>query len=121
MEQNIGTWQRVGSVAGGLALLYMGARRPRVAAVTRATGVGLVLRGMAGYCPITAATTPRRGRTAREALAGPRGIHVQETIAIDRPRHVAFAFWRQLSNLPRFMSHLARVDFDNGQQDATVE
>ncbi len=112
MEQNIGTWQRLGSVAGGLALLYMGARRPRVAALTRATGVGLVLRGMAGYCPVTAATTGRPGRThtAREALAGPRGIHVRETIAIDRPRHVVFAFWRQLSNLPRFMTHLARVD-----------
>jgi uncharacterized membrane protein len=110
VEQNIGTWQRVGSVAGGLALLYMGARRPRVAAMTRATGVGLVLRGMAGYCPVTAATTRDRGRTAREALAGPRGIHVQETIAIDRPRHVVYGFWRQLSNLPRFMSHLERVD-----------
>jgi len=110
VEQNIGTWQRVGSVAGGLALLYVGARRPRVAAVTRATGVGLVLRGMAGYCPVTAATMRDRGRTAREALAGPRGIHVRETIAIDRPRHSVYGFWRQLSNLPRFMSHLARVD-----------
>ena len=68
MQQNIGTLQRVGSVAGGLALLYMGARRPRVAAMTRATGVGLVLRGMAGYCPVTAATTRRvtvDGRPAR--------------------------------------------------------
>ncbi len=51
MEQNIGTWQRVGSVAGGLALMYVGARRPRVAKVIQATGVGLVLRGLAGYCP----------------------------------------------------------------------
>ena len=113
MEQNIGTWQRVGSVAGGLALLYWGARRPRVAALTRATGVGLVLRGVGGYCPVTAATTPTRrsnGHTAREALAGPRGIHVRETIAIDRDRPSVFAFWRQLSNLPRFMSHLERVD-----------
>lgn len=112
MEQNIGPWQRVGSVAGGLALLYFGARRPRVAAVTRATGVGLVLRGVGGYCPVTAATSRSRdnGQTARDALAGPRGIHVRETIAIDRPRAAVFAFWRQLSNLPRFMSHLARVD-----------
>ncbi len=118
MQQNIGTLQRVGSVAGGLALLYMGARRPRVAAMTRATGVGLVLRGMAGYCPVTAATSRRVtvGRTAHEALSGPRGIHVRETVTIERPRPAVYRFWRQLSNLPRFMTHLDRVDvFDNGR------
>ena len=114
MEQNIGTWQRVGSVAGGLALMYVGARRPRLAAFTRATGVGLVLRGVSGYCPVTAATTRDRAGTARQALSGPRGIHVQETVAIDRPRAVVYSFWRQLSNLPRFMSHLARVDMLDG-------
>ena len=111
MQQNIGTWQRVGSIASGLVLLYVGARRPRMAAMTRATGVGLVLRGMAGYCPVTAATTARDPqRSARQALAGPRGIHVRETVTVDRPRQVVYAFWRRLSNLPRFMSHLARVD-----------
>ncbi len=71
VEQNIGTWQRIGSVAGGLALLYMGARRPRVAALTRATGVGLVLRGMAGYCPVTAATRPHRGTHGPRSAGGP--------------------------------------------------
>jgi len=111
VQQNIGTWQRVGSIASGLVLLYVGARRPRMAAMTRATGVGLVLRGMAGYCPVTAATTARDPqRSARQALAGPRGIHVRETVTVDRPRQVVYAFWRRLSNLPRFMSHLARVD-----------
>ena len=85
MEQNIGTWQRVGSVAGGGAAVR-GARRPRVAAMTRATGVGLVLPAW----PATVPSRPRRraivGRTARQALSGPRGIHVQETVVIDRPR-----------------------------------
>jgi len=120
VEQNIGRWQRFGSVAGGLALLYVGARRPRVAALTRATGIGLVLRGMAGYCPVTAATTRDPGRTAREALSGPRGIHVQETITIERPRAMVYRFWRQLSNLPRFMSHLARVDMLDGNRSHWV-
>lgn len=116
MEQNIGKWQRIGSVAGGLALLYAGARRPKVAAVTRATAIGLVARGMSGYCPVTAVTTRNRRRTVRKALSGPRGIHVHETIAIDRPRQAVYRFWRQLSNLPRFMTHLARVDtLDHGR------
>lgn len=109
MEQNIGTWQRVGSVAGGLTLLYAGARRPRVAALTRAAGVGLVLRGLAGYCPVTAAATKARPDTARQ-LSGSRGVHVRETVTVDRPRMEVYRFWRQLSNLPRFMTHLERVD-----------
>jgi uncharacterized membrane protein len=108
VEQNIGTWQRVGSVAGGLALLYFGARRPRVAAMTRATGVGLVLRGLAGYCPVTAATGSRSD--AASQLSGPRGVHVRETITVNRPRAEVYRFWRQLSNLPQFMTHLERVD-----------
>jgi uncharacterized membrane protein len=109
VEQNIGAWQRVGSVAGGLALLYFGARRPRVAALTRATGVGLVLRGVAGYCPVTAAATGSRSATAGQ-LSGPRGIHVRETITVNRARADVYRFWRRLSNLPQFMTHLERVD-----------
>lgn len=107
VEQNIGTWQRVGSVAGGLALLYFGARRPRVSALTRTTGVGLVLRGLAGYCPVTAAAT---GSGTAGRLSGARGIHVRETITVNRPRSEVYGFWRQLSNLPQFMTHLERVD-----------
>jgi uncharacterized membrane protein len=108
VQQNIGTWQRVGSVAGGLALLYVGARRPRVDALTRAAGVGLILRGVSGYCPVTAATTG--SRTTASQLSGARGIHVRETITVNRPRAEVYRFWRQLSNLPAFMSHLEGVD-----------
>lgn len=116
MERNIGTWQRVGSIAGGLALLYAGAKRPRVNALTKATGVGLVMRGISGYCPVTAAAMPSRAKSTKDALSGSRGVHVHETIAINRPRAEVYRFWRQLSNLPRFMSHLERVELlDNGR------
>ena len=41
---------------------------------------------------------------------------MRETVTIERPRSAVYRFWRQLSNLPRFMSHLDRVDvFDNGR------
>ena len=35
---------------------------------------------------------------------------MRETVTVDRPREAVYAFWRRLANLPRFMSHLARVD-----------
>jgi uncharacterized membrane protein len=38
------------------------------------------------------------------------GVHVKTAVTINRPRAEVYAFWRQLDNLPRFMSHLERVD-----------
>ena len=112
MEQNIGTWQRVGSVAGGLALMYAGGRQRAMGGVSRAAGVGLLMRGVSGYCPVTAATSSRRLRDddTKRALGGPRGVHVRDTVVVQRPRDEVYRFWRQLSNLPRFMRHLERVD-----------
>jgi uncharacterized membrane protein len=115
VEANIGTWQRVGSVAGGLALLYAGNRRPRWKAMTQTTGVGLVMRGVSGFCPVTAVAKSRAGNDdTRKRLGGSRGVHVHEVVTIDRPRAEVFGFWRQLSNLPRFMRHLERIDMLDG-------
>ena len=111
MVANIGKWQRIGSVAGGLGLLYAANRRPRWRAATRSAGLGLVMRGVSGYCPVTAVVRPRTGNEdTRAALGGPRGVHVHEVVTVDRPRAEVYRFWRQLSNLPRFMRHLERVD-----------
>ncbi len=68
-------------------------------------------RGVTGYCPITAAARRERRRDdTRTALGGPRGVHVTESIVVRAPREKVYAFWRSLSNLPRFMTHLERVD-----------
>ena len=46
----------------------------------------------------------------REALGGDNGFRVEESIRIERPVEDLYRFWRNLSGLPRFMSHLERVD-----------
>jgi uncharacterized membrane protein len=51
---------------------------------------------------------PRRSNT-KVALGGGRGVHVYETITIRRPPAELFRFWRDFSNLPRFMEHLTEV------------
>lgn len=110
LDRNIGTWQRVGSVAGGLALLYAGGQRPATRGIARVAGVGLLARGLSGYCPVTAARGGLAPDDTKAALSGPRGVHVLERVTIQRPRDEVYRFWRQLSNLPRFMKHLERVD-----------
>jgi uncharacterized membrane protein len=52
----------------------------------------------------------------RHALSGSRGIHVRESVRIERPVNEIYAFWRQLENLPRVLTHLDNVnEFADGR------
>lgn len=44
-----------------------------------------------------------------ESQAKESGIHVRKTVTINRPAEELFAFWRELQNLPLFMSHVESV------------
>lgn len=46
---------------------------------------------------------------SRTALGGGRGIHVRDSVRIEKPVAEVYRFWRQLDNLPRFMCNLDRV------------
>lgn len=43
---------------------------------------------------------------------GPQGIKVQRAVTVNKPRNELFRIWRNFENLPRFMTHLNRVDAD---------
>jgi uncharacterized membrane protein len=110
MHRNVSDWERVASIAAGAALLYLGTRRGRSQLAT-STGVGLLARGLSGYCPINAAIGRESDRSdTKVALGGSRGVHVYESVVINRPPAELFRFWRDFNNLPRFMDHLDRVD-----------
>lgn len=40
-------------------------------------------------------------------------MHVRETIQINRPRSLVYAYWRNLGQLPNFMDHLVSVSGDS--------
>src|SRR6188768_936272 len=107
----------------------------RVAALTTATAVvayGLSRRNLPGVC-LAAAATPlayrglsgewprvRNGNSTRTgtrtALAGNRGIHVRESVRLEKPIDEVYRFWRNLENLPQFMNYLdAVIDLGNGR------
>ncbi len=114
MTRNVRDWERVASVAAGVAILYWASRQRPSNRLVSSTGLGLVARGVGGYCPVNAAVgrdTDRAGRSdTKVALAGSRGVHVYENITINRPAPELFRFWRDFSNLPRFMGHLQSVE-----------
>lgn len=93
---------KVAAVAGGVVVAAMGLRRRDwLGPVLMAVGGGVFLGGLQGASHF---------RHSKQAVIPAReGIRVDETIVVDRPVALVYAFWRRLENLPAFMSHLISV------------
>jgi uncharacterized membrane protein len=96
----------------GAALLYRGATGHcevyRALGIHRGNGVagGAVPGGADGHGTGIIAD---RGSDTRHKLGGRRGVHVEESVTIDRPIAQVYRFWRNFENLPQFMQHLELV------------
>lgn len=104
----------ISALAGGAAIAYALKERTIGGLATAAAGSALVFRGITGHCPVYGmlhVSTARgsAGGDTKTALGGRRGVHVTESIVIDRPIDEVYGFWRNLENLPRAMTHLASV------------
>jgi len=98
-----------------------------LAAATAVMVYGFSRRSVPGVALAAVAATPFAYRTlvgkwpfengsTRTALSGDRGIHVREAMRIDKPISEVYAFWRQLENLPRVLTHLEQVtELGNGR------
>ena len=83
-----GTWL----MAAGAVAAYAYAKRPRQHASGHGTGV-----------------IADHGSDTRQQLGGSRGIHVEESVTINKPVAEIYRFWRNFENLPQFMNHLDSV------------
>jgi uncharacterized membrane protein len=115
-RRNVADTERIVSVFAGAGLIAFGAtRRPAVALATIAAGAGLIARGVTGHSALyEAAHVDTRDQDTRRVLGGDGGIHVTQTVLIVRQVQDVYAYWRDLRNLPRFMSHLQEVTPLNG-------
>ena len=109
LEKNVDNWERVASVIAGGALVALALRRQKWSQAV--AGAALIGRGASGYCPANAAMGRGRLRDdPRRALSGPRGVRLDDRVTIRRPIDEVYEFWRDLSNLPRAMGHIERID-----------
>jgi uncharacterized membrane protein len=113
---NVAEAERWASAISGAALTAFGIKqlkdRSPAGAALAAAGSALIVRAATGHCPVYAAagiTTADDGDGARAALAGPRGVHVEEVVTINAPADQLYRFWRNFEQLPRFMDHLVSV------------
>jgi uncharacterized membrane protein len=125
MRVNIGRVERwLSMVAGGALAAYGLKRREAPGGAAAIAGAALLYRGATGHCDLYQALGVNRaygrvngnafrgdgtgwiadrGSDTRAQLGGHRGIHVQESVTIDRPISELYRFWRNFENLPRFM------------------
>jgi uncharacterized membrane protein len=119
---NVGPVERWLSMAAGGALAAYALKRRDVPGGTAAlAGAALLYRGATGHCDIYQAlgvnrasghgtgTWADRGSDTRQQLGGSAGIHVEESVSINKPVEELYRFWRNFENLPKFMNHLESV------------
>src|SRR5262245_51478119 len=96
----IGDVERWFSLAAATAMIAYGvSRRTVFGFCVAAAAAPLAYRGIAGRWP----------RFDDGWISGDTRVHVRESVRIARPADEVFALWRQIENLPRFMSHLESV------------
>ncbi len=121
MKQNVGDVERMTSGALGVALAVFGVtRRGPLGILLGLAGAGLVHRAATGYCPFNEAA----GLEEEDRNEAPwnRSVKVKKSVTITRPREEVYAFWRKLSNLPRFMRHLEEVkEIDGTKSEWTAK
>jgi uncharacterized membrane protein len=112
-DVNVGSTERLVSAVAGGALAVAGLRARSVpGALAALVGGALVYRGVSGHCSGYSALGIN---TARETPAAPQeyfenGIHVEESVTVNRTPWDLYQFWRDFQNLPRFMNYLESVE-----------
>ena len=101
-KPNVDPLERFLSVITGTSLLVHSLRtRNRLLVPELIAGSWLLYRGYSGHCAVKKAIERNR-----ESVSN---INVKWTMIVNRPRAEVYRFWRNLSNLPLFMKHVASV------------
>lgn len=110
---NVGSSERTASVLGGGALVAVGLLRGRLSGLAlAAVGATIARRGLKGHCDIYDALGIN---TAENEAADPHqlyehGVKIEDSVSINKPARELYDYWRDLTNLSRFMTNVERVD-----------
>jgi len=105
-KQNIDQGERIISLLAGSWLLYKSLQKigkhPLLGLQGAAAGGLMLYRGATGVCPVY----QKIGKDTTD----PQAINITQDLVVNAPVDKVYAFWRELSNLPRFMTHLKTVE-----------
>ena len=104
-------WARVAGDAMDLALLGKTLASPKCEQSRAMAAMGSVL----GVTALDVRSAIELTRDERRGFGAVEGIHVISAITVNRPRDEVYRYWRDLANLPKFMTHLESVQVKNGR------
>lgn len=105
VDRNVSDLSRVASVLAGAVLIFKSFNGNKKT-VKALSGGYLLYRGITGYCPLS----EKLKAGNEDALI----IQVSQTV--NKARSEVYSYWRNLSNLPLFMKHLASVEETSGRR-----
>ncbi|MGC3976334.1 MAG: SRPBCC family protein [Nitrospira sp.] len=116
--QNVGDKERLisGLVGGGLLLHSLRGPFSGLSAVKALLGLALVQRSFTGHCAaydmlgMNTLDQTDTSSIGRSKVHSDRAIKIERSITIQRSAKDLYAFWRQLDNLPTFMSQVRSVE-----------
>jgi uncharacterized membrane protein len=111
MKTNVGALEQVLSIGIGTGLVVYGlSQRDKRGMIPVLVGGGILLHGLSSYSPLYDAIglDETSGSPVRHPLN--RVVHFRESINVNRSPSDLYSFWRDLQNLPRFMSSIIAVE-----------
>lgn len=115
IKNNVSTFERIIMVTSGAYLLYNGLSQKEKNFTKSSIGGSMLLRGLSGYCPVYDAVDHIKNGKAYN-------VNIKINSMIDKPISEVYSFWRNLENLPKFMSHLETIQtFSNTQSEWTAK
>jgi len=115
-ETNVGSVERIASAVSGGALITYGLKQGGLlGGLLTVLGSGLALRGVTGHCQMydamdinTSDESPNPKSPYHQGFLDTK-IHVTKSVTVNKSPAEVYSFWRKLSNLSQFMSHLESV------------
>ena len=102
LKTNVSTLERILMVTSGAYLVYSALSKENKSITKAGAGSAMLLRGISGYCPIYDAA----GHLMNDKSSN---INIRFNTVINKPVSEVYDFWRNLENLPKFMSHLDSI------------
>jgi len=100
---NVGKTERIIMIAAGSYLLYRALTKNDKQKTAEAVSAGTMLfRGVTGYCPAYDAIN-------RTGVMEGNNIKISTSFTVNKPVSEVYAAWRNLENLPFFMTHIKSI------------
>ena len=103
IKTNVSTLERIVMITSGAYLLYDGVSKKNKRIGEMSAGGAMLIRGISGYCPLYDAIDHLKNDKVTN-------INIHTSSLVNRPVSEVYAFWRDLENLPKFMTHLESVE-----------